>query len=166
LTNPIDIILQDHNGQLDICDKLEDLASRVGIEPLAEMASEVLSYLTRDLKVHIEDEESDLFPQLASRASANAELVEVLDQLVSEHEADMELAARVIEGLNTLADGSALANPTRFFMDVCAFCANQRRHLSWENRIVLPLAERLLSEDQKETISRSMAARRRQRSSR
>ena len=166
MSDPIDLILQDHNNQLDICDKLEDLASRVGIEPLAEMAGELLAYLTRDLQLHIQDEEADLFPQLASRASANAELVEVLDQLVSEHEADMELAAKVIEGLSTLSAGSALANQTRFFMDVCAFCANQRRHLSWENRIVLPLADKLLSHDQKATISRGMAARRQRRPSR
>jgi hemerythrin-like domain-containing protein len=166
LSDPIDLILQDHNNQLDICDKLEDLASRVGIEPLVEMAGELLAYLTRDLQLHIQDEESDLFPQLASRASANAELVEVLDQLVSEHEADMELAAKVIEGLSTLSAGSPLANQTRFFMDVCAFCANQRRHLSWENRIVLPLADKLLSDDQKATISRGMAARRQRRPSR
>lgn len=160
MSDPIDIFLNDHSDQLDICDKLEDLASRFGIEPLAEIAKVLLGYLTRDLKIHIDDEELDLFPQLASRVSSNAELVEVLDQLVSEHEADMELAGKVTEGLRILADGSPLANPTRFFMDVCAFCANQRRHLGWENRIVLPLAERLLNDEQKATMSRRMKARR------
>lgn len=165
MADPIDLILQDHNDQLDACDKLEDLASRVGLEPLAERARDLLAHLTRDLQVHIEDEERDLFPHLASCASSHSELVEVLDQLVAEHEADKELAAKVAEGLGILVEGSSLANPTRFFMDVCAFCANQRRHLNWENRIVLPLADRLLSDEQKATMSQSMMARRAQRPS-
>jgi hemerythrin-like domain-containing protein len=36
----------------------------------------------------------------------------------------------------------------------------QRRHLNWENRVVLPLAQRLLTEEDKQDLARRMIARR------
>ena len=160
MPDPIDRLLQEHERQLEFCDELEDLACRVGVEPTAELAGKLLGYLTHDLPIHIEDEERDLFPLLSSRTTSTAELNEVLGQLVSEHEADKELAAQVATGLEILVESAPLPNQARFFMHVSAFCANQRRHLSWENRIVLPVARKLLSEAEKGQMRRSMSARR------
>lgn len=164
LPDPIDRLLQEHDRQLDFCDELEDLACRVGAEPVTALAGQLLDYLMHDLPIHIEDEELDLFPRLSSRVSSNAELVEVLGQLVSDHEADKELAAKVATDLEALAGGAPLPNSSRFFMNVSAFCANQRRHLSWENRIVLPTARKLLDETEMDKIARSMSARRKRHS--
>jgi len=45
-------------------------------------------------------------------------------------------------------------------MNVRAFCEMQRRHLNWENRVVLPLAQTLLTEEDKQDLAQRMVARR------
>ena len=159
--DPLDFILQDHERQLEICNGLEVLVSASEAEPLTECAATLLSFLTEDLALHVCDEEQDLFPMLNSRRPPGSNLGDILDQLVMEHETDQGLADLVIEDLRAIAADSSPEHPIRFEMNVRAFCEMQRRHLNWENRIVIPLAETLLSEADKQKLAQRMAARRR-----
>jgi hypothetical protein len=85
LLDPIQFILQDHDRQLEICSGLEKLISASEAEPIAEWAVSLLSFLTRDLPLHVKDEELDLFPRLTSRRPPESNLGDILDQLVTEH---------------------------------------------------------------------------------
>lgn len=161
LPDAVQLIQYDHERQFEICDGLETLVSASEAEPIAEWAATLLSYLIEDLPLHVKDEELDLFPRLVARQpAAGSNLGEILDLLVTEHETDKGLADLLVQDLRIIADGASPEYPIRFQMNVRAFCEMQRRHLNWENRVVLPLAEELLTEDDKRDLARSMLARR------
>lgn len=160
LPDPIQSIVQDHDRQLEICSGLENLISAQSAEPVAEWAISLHSFLTEELPLHVQDEELDLFPKLISRRPPASNLGEILEQLASEHEVDEGLADLVIKDLDAVAKGKSPEHPLRFQMNVRAFCEMQRRHLNWENRVVLPLAQTLLTEGDKQELARRMAARR------
>ncbi len=160
LPDPVEFILQDHDRQLEVCSSLEALVSASKAEPVADWAATILDFLTNDLPLHIEDEELDLFPKLGSRHSPESNLRDILDQLILEHESDNGLADLIVKDLRAIADGGSPADPARFQWNVGAFCAMQRRHLNWENRMVLPLADSLLTKEDKRDLARRMVARR------
>ncbi len=160
LQDPIEFILEEHDRQLEICDRLENLINALEFEPCARMAASLLGFLTEDLPAHIEDEEQDLFPMLASQRGNDQDLAIILDQLVSEHELDRSLVEPIVDSLGQIADGRALADSRRFCMDVRAFSVAMRRHINWENRVVLPAAERNLSEKDRARLGARIANRR------
>ena len=158
--DPIGFISWDHERQLEVCGGLEKLVSASPVEPAAEWAVSLLSFLTDQLPLHIQDEELDLFPILISRQAPTSNLGEILEQLLTEHEVDQGLADLVVDDLKAVAKGDTPDQPQRFQMNVRAYCEMQRRHLNWENRVVLPLAETLLTDADKQDLARRMAARR------
>ena len=160
MSDPIQFILQDHDRQLEICSGLEKLVSASETEPVGDWAATLLFFLTRDLPRHVLDEEQDLFPCLRARQPSESYLDDILDQLTIEHEADKELVELVIKGLRAIAEGTDPEHPTRFQWNVRAFCEMQRRHLNWENHVVLPMAEKLLTADDRQALARRMIARR------
>ena len=84
LQDPIEFILEEHDRQMEICARLENLIIASESESIARWASSLLDFLTKDLPIHIEDEEQDLFPMLASRREDDQDLPIILDQLVAE----------------------------------------------------------------------------------
>jgi len=160
LKDPIDFFLSEHNRQLEFCDALETLADVMEIQPVKEQAAVLLRFMTEDLPLHIEDEEQDLFPLLMSGREQQTEINQALAQLITEHEGDKELVRPIVADLQEINDGRALADPARFHRNVQVFCGLQRRHLIWENRLVLPLAKRSLSNAEKAELRRRMIAKR------
>jgi len=160
LQDPIEFILEEHDRQLEMCARLEDLVVCLDSGVTARFASFVLDFLTGDLPLHIEDEERDLFPLLANRRENDQNLPVILDQLVSEHELDRDLVEPIIEDLRHIVNDQVLADSKRFCVYARTFTEAMRRHLNWENRVVLPLAERVLSEQDRAELSRSMVDRR------
>jgi len=158
--DPIDFILKEHDRQLEVCALLERLLDALDTEPRAQWAERVFVYLTEDLPIHIEDEEQDLFPALASRKGEEAEFLTILDQLILEHESDRGLVEPLLDGLRDMAEGRVLADPNRFYMYARTFTEAMRRHLNWENRIVLPLANKILSEEEKAELANRFSDRR------
>ena len=158
--DPIQYILQDHDRQLEACSDLEMLISASEAEPIADRAVSLLSYLTVDLPRHVKDEELDLFPRVAGRQPPGGNLDDIFGQLITEHESDKVLAELVVADLRSIADGGSPKHPIRFQMNVRAFCEMQRRHLNWENKVVLPLAQTLLTDADRRDLARCMIARR------
>lgn len=159
--DPIAFIQEEHDRQIEICARLENLVNALEFESCARGAESLLGFLTTDLPVHIEDEERDLFPLLASRQADDQNLTIVLDQLVAEHELDRGLVEPIVESLRRIADGRPPADLRRFCMDACAFSEAMRRHINWENRVVIPLARRLLGAEDRAQLALRIAERRR-----
>ncbi|MFQ5955167.1 MAG: hemerythrin domain-containing protein [Kiloniellales bacterium] len=157
---PLEFILADHERQHCICDDLQGLANESQIGPVTAQARSLLRFLTEDFANHIRDEEEDLFPLLLRRCRPEDGIGEILGQLSSEHELDQDLVDFIIADLERLAGGFRLSNSTRFFNNVRAFAETHRRHLSWENRVVLPLARQRLTADDLAAMGRRMAAHR------
>jgi hemerythrin-like domain-containing protein len=158
--DPIEFILEEHDRQLEVCALLEDLLATPDSQLQPQSALPLLEYLTKDLPTHIEDEEQDLFPLLASRQVGDPNLPVILDQLVLEHELDLGLVEPIVDDLRNIAEGRTSADARRFYANVRTFTQATRRHLNWENRVVLPLAQRVLGEEDRSHLASRMAARR------
>lgn len=127
---------------------------------LADWASSVLVFFLEDLPLHFEEEESDLFPKLLERSENREELGAILDQLVSEHELDCGLVDPIIQHLRLIQSGEATTDVARFQSNIWSFTTALRRHLSWEETIVLPLAEKILTDKDRKELAHSFAERR------
>ena len=157
---PIDFILAEHYRQRLLCEGLAKLTEKMELAPVAALAARLQAFLARDLRLHLEDEERDLFPLLWQRAQPEDNIKDILDLLSEEHGLDQDLVDFLLEDLAVLAGGGQLANPIRFLVNVREFAETQRRHLAWENALLLPVARRRLTEVDLAGLGRSMAARR------
>lgn len=83
-----------------------------------------------------------------------------MELLSGEHSADEALAQEITGGLKVAISTSADLLPEVLRHSLLTFAARQRRHLTVENAIVLPLAVRRLSKRDLSEIARRMAARR------
>ncbi len=158
--DPLKFIRDDHFRQLRMCNLLDSFTYHLEVEPIQELASALLQFIQHDLPLHTADEEADLFPALRRRCRPEDGLEEVLRQLSREHELDKDLADFVVADLGALAQGLRRSNPTRLLMNVREFAEFQKRHLSWEDRVVLPLARQRLTQDDLAAMGRAIAERR------
>jgi len=162
LGDPLDIIRDDHARQLRMCNLLDAFTEKLELEPVMPLASALLEYLTGDLPLHTEDEERDLRPALEERCEPEDNPHAVLKQLTKEHELNRDLVSFMIGDLEALADGRTLSNPLRLMRNVKEFSGTQRQHVTWEDRVLLPLARQRLTAEDLAEIGRNMAARRRE----
>lgn len=158
--DPLAFIRDDHSRQLRMCNLLDAFTEKLEVEPVKPLASALLEYLKDDLPLHSEDEDEDLRPALERRCQPEDGLDEILRQLTREHELNRDLVAFMIDDLEALAEGRSLTNPVRLVMNVKEFSETQRQHVTWEDRVLLPLARQRLTPDDLAEIGRSMAARR------
>ncbi len=157
---PLDVIVSEHNRQLQLCQQLEDLASNRRFDSLMQEAAALLVYLTKDLPLHCRDEEEDLFPMLKLACRPDDRVDGILAELERDHAAEMFLGRHVIFDLKLIVHGSPIDSTLRLFGNLSTFCKAQRRHVDWEDTVVLPLAQRRLSPTIQEEMGRNMAARR------
>jgi hemerythrin-like domain-containing protein len=160
LAQPLKFIIGEHQHQLLVCEKLANLPYERDARRAAEKAVAVSAYLTESLPLHTEDEEKDLFPLLRLRCQPEDQIDTILDQLHAEHAYDAELVKLILPDLRAIVDGSDLSDPVYFRVNALAFCEIQRRHISWETNVVLPMARRRLSKADLTELGRGMMARR------
>lgn len=157
---PVDFLLADHYRQRTLCRLLDAIAAEPPGLATQVPASAVRDYLRRDLAWHIADEEIQLFPRLRERAPPNDGTVEMLSLLEREHGGDQAQANDLLDNLDRLARGLVPIDGAAFAARVRGFAEVQRRHLAWENAMIVPLARRVLNAADKVEIGRNMARRR------
>ncbi|TDI57909.1 MAG: hemerythrin domain-containing protein [Alphaproteobacteria bacterium] len=157
---PLALMRLEHKRQRQVWDRLEALAEELSTDPAFNEAAAILAILTEELPRHAEDEEADLFPLLERRCLPDDNIGDIVAQLRSEHELDEDLSNFIVSDLEVLAKGAKLANPVRLLFNARAFAEAQRRHIAWENTVLLPLARRRLTEADLKELGRNMAARR------
>lgn len=159
LHTPLDYIFADHFRQRSLCRILAELARQPHLD--GEMAEAGLDFLRTDYGLHVVDEERDLFPLLRRRRQRQDRMNDILGSLSAEQAADALDANRIIAALVAALDRDnpvPLDDGARALMT--SFAANERRHLTTENAIVLPLARARLTRGDLEILGRHMAARR------
>ncbi len=160
IRHPIEFLFAEHDRQRVLCAALVRLADHPGAADAAENAAFALGYLENDLPLHIADEEEDLFPLLARRATPEDDIATILAILNDEHEVDRKYHARLIEPLRAIAAGQAPQDAVEFAHMARAFSEFQRRHLAWENGTVLPLARKRLTATDQAAMADAMTGRR------
>ncbi len=73
-----------------------------------------------------------------------------------EHDADTDLGAEIVEWLDHLAEGKRLGNPDMVGYMLRGFFESYRRHINWENTLVMPVARKRFSEEDYTAIAQVM----------
>lgn len=158
--SPVDFIAAEHKRQLAICDLLDHLARNPRHTAASYELTRVRDYFVRELPLHTADEEQDLFPALARRCPSSDEIDAVFILLRLEHDCDRTLVAELVAALDALIEGHALPDPAAFMANARAVSETQRRHLAWENTVILPRARKHLNAEDLAALTEAMAARR------
>jgi hemerythrin-like domain-containing protein len=154
--NPLDVIVQDHALQMELCDALERIADGLPDDVDRRLCTQVATCLQYDLPLHHQDEEEGLFPLLRTRATQGDGLEEILDRLSDEHVTDVDFAAEIVESLEILSQGGRVSNPDMVGYMLRGFFERYRRHVHWENTLVIPLARLRLTEEDISVLSQQM----------
>ena len=158
--DPLQFIRAEHDRQFEMGGRLLELAADQQLRSVIEWADELILFLKTDLPLHHKDEEDDLFPKLRELCSKDESIDQILAELDQDHAVESFLVRNVVIDLKTIVGGETLGQPERLFMDLRVFAEGQRRHLTWENKVVLPLASKRLGHEDLERMGRTMAARR------
>lgn len=145
--NPLDMIASAHAVQVQMCDAMERIADGLPDEVDRRLCAQVASCLQYDLPLHHHDEEEGLFPLLRARAKPEDGLAQILERLAAEHSSDNDFASEIAEALETLGQGGRPANPEMLGYMLRGFFERYRRHVHWENQLVMPLARLRLTRD-------------------
>lgn len=154
--NPLDIIAHSHVLQQELCDALERIADGLPDDVDRRLCARAAANLQYDIPLHHRDEEQGLFPRLLMKVEPSDGLKEILERLAAEHAADTDLGAEIAECLDALAQGQRPPNPDMVGYMLRGFFESYRRHIQWENTLVMPLARKRLSEEDFEAISAIM----------
>lgn len=160
---PIAVLKHCHDRirkQLQIMQRLADPAVReAGAEEVRQAATAVLRYFSKAAHQHHEDEEENLLPMLAGTASdADAALLERLKpEILREHREMDAVWQRLQPQLEALASG---AETVLDGADVAAYSALYLAHMDKEESHIAPMAKRLFSPAQMQTLGNAMRARR------
>ena len=158
--HPIAVIESDHAQQLALCDVLDRLLHNPRHGATTEELEAARDYLRQDLPLHIADEEQDLFPLMRRRAAAGDDIEQMFELLLQEHKTDRRLNDELCSDVECLVGGQAFADPARFLMSAFTFAETQRRHLAWENTVVLKRARKCLTKADQTELGQRMAKRR------
>ena len=160
--NPLDMIASAHAVQVEMCDAMERIADGLPDEVDRRLCAQLASCLAFDLPLHHQDEEVALFPLLRRRALPEDGLDRILDRLAAEHSSDNDFASEIAEALEVLAQGSRPQNPEMLGYMLRGFFERYRRHVHWENTLVMPLARLRLTPDDLQALQAQMDENRRQ----
>lgn len=158
--DPVDHIVDEHYRQQALCHVLERVARNPRHSAGSSELSDAWRYLGNDLLTHIADEEDDLLPLLCHRCQVGDAFSEVAAALRDNHAGERNLGDTMLPELQRLIDGRALANPVRFFGNAMRLSRMIRRHLVWENAVLVPLARRRLKAPDLPYLAEKMAMRR------
>lgn len=160
--NPLDVIANAHATQVQMCDAMERIADGLPEDVDRRLCAQVAACLQFDLPLHHHDEEMALFPLLRQRALPEDGLDQILERLAHEHSSDNDFASEIAEALETLSQGGRPANPEMLGYMLRGFFERYRRHVHWENALVMPLARLRLTPEDLEVLQASMSESRRQ----
>jgi len=154
--NPLDVIRYEHELQNRMCDALERIAD--GLPDIVDrnLVTAILPMVQHDLVIHVLDEEDGLFPLMQERVVPEDNFDAVLDTLCLEHAADQGFAEELVDELELLKARGRPANPDMLGYMLRGFFEAQRRHLAWENAVVLPLAHARLTVLDLKSLARVM----------
>lgn len=152
--DPIDRLYREHALQLALCDALESIADGLPDRIDTRLVREVTTILAHGMIPHFRIEEDVIFPLLLKRAHGDSALSAALEQLKSEHDRDADLSDELSEELDSIARKGRVRNAEMLGYMLRGYFEGQRRHIEWENAIVLPAARRVLTREDLAAITR------------
>ena len=145
--DPIAILREEHALQNELCDLLEAIADGLPHQFDRSLADVSVSILETGMPSHMRLEEEALFPLLRRRISATHALHSALECLEHEHDRDGAALVEIIDALRSAITDGRVSNPDMLGYMLRGFFDGQRRHIAWEEAVVLPVAREVLTPD-------------------
>ena len=140
----LSVIEREHHAEMCLCNMLERLADALP-EPLdAEIASASIATLRNCVRRHIILEEDYLYPVLVKRAKPGEFTQDLLAHISLEHASDEGSAHEAADQMEEVLTCGRVAKPEMLGYMLRGFFEGRRRHIAWENAVVVPLARRRL----------------------
>ncbi len=153
--DPFALLLEDHAKQWELCGWLERIADGLPDDVPPELCALAAQSLRTDMPRHHREEEEALFPLLIARAEDGDLADEIIAKLSEEHASDEGFAEELVDILERLEKGEPADNPNMLGYMLRGFFENYRRHIHWENTVLIPLAKRrLTAADVRELLER------------
>lgn len=156
LRSPLDFITEDHLRLRAICAEMDQLADAEEIPPKA--AANLVEYLRQELPLLLDDEDEDLLPRVLQRAEVEDELPKLARRLHKEHAQISVHLKAVLVALEGFGPDTPASEKTRDALRKLADAT--RRHLIFENAILIPLARARLTRDDLDAMRDAMLRRR------
>ena len=144
-TDPFAMMLADHETQWRLCEWLERIADGLPDNVPPALCRKAADALQGAMRRHHREEEEALFPLLLARAEEADMADEIVARLREEHASDEGFAEELVDILGALEAGEGVENPDMLGYMLRGFFENYRRHITWENTVVIPLARRRLT---------------------
>jgi len=141
-SDPIELLLAENESHKKFCDSIEVIADSLPGKVDKAKALKAARVLKHELPMHHRLEETVLFPVLLKYAADEDNMVEIVDRLKEEHAIDEGFSEELVEVLEILGAGKAVENANMVGYMLRGFFESYRRHLVWENNVVLSLARR------------------------
>lgn len=154
--DPLDALAHDHTFQLELCELMEGLADSLPEGDII-IAAAVVPVLRHGVTGHMRFEEEALFPLLRGHEAEAPQVHSITSQLTREHEADVDFLEEVAAALDAFVVEGVIDNPEMLGYMLRFFFESQRRHIEWENRVLIPLARDVLTPDERQMLRRSLA---------
>lgn len=145
--DPLGILREEHALQNELCDLLEAIADGLPHVFDAALAHVSISILETGMPSHMRLEEEALFPLLRRRLPEKHALHSALDCLEHEHDRDGAALVEIVDALRSAITDGRVANPDMLGYMLRGFFEGQRRHIAWEEAVVLPAATDILDQN-------------------
>lgn len=143
--DPLRILREEHALQSELCDLLEAIADGLPQHFDSSLALVSVSILETGMPSHMRLEEEALFPLLRRRVSGDHPLHQALECLESEHDRDGASLIEIVDGLKTAISDGEVRNADMLGYMLRGFFESQRRHIAWEEAVLMPVAESVLT---------------------
>ena len=150
------MLLHDHEKQWIMCGWLEEIADGLPHDAPPALCRKAAACLRGEMPRHHREEEKGLFPLLLTRAREEDMAGEIIARLEEEHASDEGFAEELVDILLRLEAGGTVDNPNMLGYMLRGFFENYRRHIHWENTVVIPMARRRLTEEDVRVMLRRM----------
>lgn len=154
--DPLDALQHDHAFQLELCDLMEGLADSLPEGDIV-IAAAVVPVLRLGVTGHMRFEEESLFPLLRGHHTETPQVQAVTSQLTREHEVDVDFLGEVADALEAFVGEGVIENPEMLGYMLRFFFESQRRHIEWENKVLIPLARDVLTAEEMHALRRALA---------
>lgn len=149
--SPLALLRREHGFQLELCQALEQIADCLPDSFDRRLARCAATVLECGLVHYVRFEDEKLFPIV--RARGGEDVQDALRQLESEHVRDQAFALEIAEELDELCRPVPCRNPDMLGYMLRGFFEGRRRHIAWENAVIIPVARRVLRPDDVEDLA-------------
>lgn len=158
VSDPIGYFEAQHMRHREMCNILESIADSLPDLVDCRLCGSLAGILRVDLPAVHRSEEVALFPLIELRAEPDDGVAGMLARLRQEHAIDEGYAQELGDLLDTLSGGVRPDNPDMIGYMLRGFFESYRRHVVWEQAILLPLARRRLTGADLQQLSETLSA--------